>query len=190
MNTPDDLVELGRIGEPYGLKGWVNVLPSSEQPDVLLKAKQWWVSKLRNPEQLAARRVAQPKFEDLDFEPFRVLQSKVHADRLVAHFEGVEHRELALQFKGRRVYVSRSRFPSLPDNEVYWVDLLGCSVANLQGITLGVVRQVVDHGAHPILVVQGQGHTDVEHLIPFVPVYVQGVDVSAKHIQVDWQDDY
>ena len=40
MNVPDDLVELGRIGEPYGLKGWVNVLPSSEEPDVLLKSKQ------------------------------------------------------------------------------------------------------------------------------------------------------
>jgi len=189
MNVPDDLVELGRIGEPYGLKGWLNVLPSSEEPDVLLKSKQWWVSRLPPPKEGEARRVNQkPKPEELVFEPFRVLQSKVHSSRIVANLEGVEQPELAAQFKGRRVYVSRSRFPALPEGEFYWVDLVACTVINVQGQVLGVVDQVVDHGAHPILVLKDEA--GLEMLIPFVAAYVLKVDVAAKQIQADWQADY
>lgn len=188
MNVPDDLVELGRIGEPYGLKGWINVLPSSEEPDVLLKSKQWWVSRLPASEGAAVRRVAQPKFEDLVFEPFRVLQSKPHSSRIVAHLEGIEQPELAAQFKGRRVYVSRARFPAPAEGEYYWVDLVGCAVVNLEGKTLGSVIQVVDHGAHPILVVKGEAQEEM--LIPFVAAYVLNVDTRAKQIQADWQEDY
>lgn len=188
MNIPDDLVELGRIGEPYGLKGWVNVLPSSEEPDVLLKSKQWWVSRLPVTEGTAVRRVTQPKFEDLVFEQFRVLQSKPHSSRIIAHLEGIEQPELAAQFKGRRVYVSRARFPAPAEDEYYWVDLVGCSVVNLQGKTLGSVAQVVDHGAHPILVVRGEAPEEM--LIPFVAAYVLNVDTQARQIQADWQEDY
>ena len=188
MNVPDDLVELGRIGEPYGLKGWVNVVPSSEEPDVLLKSKQWWISRLANSEATAASRVSKPKPEDLVFESFRVLQSKPHADRVVAHLEGIEQRELAAQFKGRRVYVSRARFPAPAEGEYYWVDLVACQVVNLEEKALGSVVQVVDHGAHPILVVKGSSEQEI--LIPFVAAYVSNVDIQARLIKVDWQEDY
>ncbi|HEX4842948.1 MAG TPA: ribosome maturation factor RimM [Limnobacter sp.] len=193
-NKPDDLVELGRIGEPYGLKGWVNVLPSSEDPVVLLKAREWWISRLPAASGGAAARVAaRPRLDQLTFESFRILQVKTHADRLVAHLEGVEHRELAATFKGCRVHVSRARFPAPADGEYYWVDLVGCQVSNPQGHELGVVSQVVDHGAHPILVVKTPSQANVpggECLIPFVEAYVLKVDVLARQIVADWQLDY
>lgn len=188
MNIPEDLVELGRIGEPYGLKGWMNVLPSSEEPDVLLKSKQWWVSRLPVSETSAVRRNAPVKQEDLVFEPFRVLQSKAHSGRVIANLEGIEQPELAATFKGRRVYVSRARFPAPAEGEYYWVDLVGCTVVNLEGKNLGVVAQVVDHGAHPILVVNCNAEQDM--LIPFVAAYVLNVDMQARQIQADWQEDY
>jgi 16S rRNA processing protein RimM len=188
LDKPDDLIELGRIGEPYGLKGLVNILPSSDQPDVLLKVRQWWLSRIVPSADGVARKVGKPSPNDLTYESFRVLSAKAHADRLVAHLEGIEDRDLAAQFKGCRVYVSRSRFPALPEGEFYWVDLQGCAVRNLQGVDLGVVSQVIDHGAHPILVVQKPEAPEV--LIPFVAAYVSDVRVQERLIQVDWQEDY
>lgn len=192
-NKPDDLVELGRIGEPYGLKGWVNVLPSSDDPVVLLKAREWWLSRFPAQVSGAAGRVARPKPEQLVYEPFRILQVKVHADRLVAHLEGVEHRELAATFKGCRVHVSRTRFPPPAEGEYYWVDLVGCQVHNPQGELLGEVSQVVDHGAHPILVLKTPAQAEIpggECMIPFVDAYVLNVDTAARQILADWQLDY
>lgn len=187
MSKPDDLVELGRITGAYGLKGWVSVQPSSPEPEVLLKAKQWWISRLRPVEAGPAARLRKPSDADLIFEDFRILQVKTHADRLVAHLEGIETRELAEKFKSCRVYVSRARFPAPQAGEFYWVDLIGCRVVNLQGHCLGEVGNVVDHGAHPILEVEGGQQA---HLIPFVGVYVIEVDLAARQITVDWQEDY
>lgn len=189
VDAPDDLIELGRVGEPYGLKGHVNVLPSSDQPEVLLKTKQWWVSRLRESDGGALGRVKaqKPTADQIVLEPMRVMSAKVHADRIVAYLEGVEDRDVAARFKGGRIYVSRSRFPVLPQGEYYWIDLIGCSVENLQGESLGVVDQVTDHGAHAILsVLEGE----LNHLIPFVQAYVPEVDLARRRIVVDWQRDY
>ena len=65
---------------------------------------------------------------------------------------------------------------------------MGCAVTNVEGKTLGSVVQVVDHGAHPILVVKGDAEQEI--LIPFVAAYVLSVDTQAREIQADWQEDY
>ena len=188
MNTPDDLIELGKIGEPYGLGGWVNVFASSDDPHVLLNTRSWWVSSLLDP--AVARVRGQVHAEHLRFEPFKVLGVKNHAGHLVAHLEGIEQREVAATFKGRRIYVSRARFPQAGEDEVYWADLIGCTVENLQDQALGVVIDVVDHGAHPILVVKDEAKPELEHLIPFVKACVPDVYIDQKLVRVDWQEDF
>lgn len=190
MTPPDDLVELGRINEPYGLKGWVNVFPDTEDPAVLLKASSWWISRLRaQGADSGAVRKAFIAPDDLEFELFRVLAVKRHAGHLVAHLEGIESRELAQSMKGRRVYVPRSRFPKAEDGEYYWVDLIGCAVTSTLGNALGVVKEVIDHGAHAILVVTRADRKD-DLLIPFVQAYVPEVTLTEKRIVADWEDDY
>ncbi len=159
MNPPDDLIELGHILGAYGLRGWVTIAPESGDPMVLKKTKKWWISRL--PELTASGAagvvVKRPQTinpNDLIFEDFEVIESKMHSGKLVAHLQGVESRDLAEKFKGRRIYVSRSRFPQAAKDEYYWVDLVGCKVVNLQGVVLGDVTQVTDHGAHAILAVK------------------------------------
>ena len=181
MTHPDDLVELGKITGAYGLKGWVTVVPASVEPEVLLRCKQWWLSELVDGKKAGVS--GQSTRQTIRYREFEALQVKPHADRLVAHLLGIESRDLAETLKGARVYVSRAKFPPPASDEYYWVDLEGCSVVNLQGIALGVVSQVVDHGAHPILHVGTQ-------LIPFVPAFIKDVHVEHKQITVDWQGDY
>lgn len=185
MSHPEDLVELGKITGAYGLKGWVTVAPASNDPDVLLKCRQWWISAIASDSASQAGPAAKLKArsQNIVYKNFEVIQVKPHSDRLVAHLMGVESRELAETFKGGRVYVSRSKFPKPQPDEYYWIDLEGCRVVNNQGVDLGVVEQVVDHGAHPILSVG-------PHLIPFVQAFVLDVDVSNQLITVDWQEDY
>jgi 16S rRNA processing protein RimM len=152
MNPPDDLIELGRILGAYGLRGWVTIAPESGDPLVLKKTKKWWISRLPEvPPHVGKPKAVNP--EDLIFEDFEVIESKMHSGKLVAHLQGVESRDLAEKFKGRRIYVPRSRFPQAGKDEYYWVDLVGCRVVNLQGVTLGDVSAVTDHGAHAILAV-------------------------------------
>jgi 16S rRNA processing protein RimM len=83
----------------------------------------------------------------------------------------------------------------LADDEFYWVDLIGLSVENLQGEHLGLVRDLMDNGAHPILCVTAPENQSVEkstreYLIPFVDHFIRTVDQKARKITVDWGLDY
>ena len=122
------------------------------------------------------------------------MQAKGHGEDVVALLMGMAGRDAAEALKGATVHVRRSHFPLLSDNEFYWVDLIGLVVENLQGEPIGVVSNLMDTGAHPILRVTpavSPGQPDQkELLIPFVDQFVKTVDQQAKRITVDWQADY
>ena len=175
MPIPDDLVLVGHVTGAYGIQGWVRIRPYSSDGDALLSAKTWWLDK--------------PELHDIE-----MLQSKLHNDEVVARLMGVSGREAAEALKGATVQIRRSHFPALDNDEFYWVDLIGLAVVNERGEHLGVVGDLMDNGAHPILrveqpVAEGQKPAP-ELLIPFVDQFVKTVDQAARLITVDWEADY
>ena len=40
---PSDAIEVGRIGDAWGVKGWFKVLPHSAQPQALFAARRWYL---------------------------------------------------------------------------------------------------------------------------------------------------
>jgi 16S rRNA processing protein RimM len=107
---------------------------------------------------------------------------------------GVADRDAAESLKGATVHIRRSHFPALDNNEFYWVDLVGLKVENLRGEVLGRVSELMDNGAHPILVVQaaaeGGDGKPKQWLIPFVEHLVPTVDMAGGRIVADWELDY
>ncbi len=175
VKVPADLVLVGYVSGAYGLQGWIKVTPFSSVADALLSAKVWWVDK--------------PDLRDVD-----VMQVKLHSGDVVAQIMGVAGREGAEALKGASVHVPRSHFPALADGEFYWVDLIGLTVENLQGEPLGVVHDMMENGAHPILRVSsvatpGQVQAP-EILIPFVDQFIKTVDQQNNTVIVDWGLDY
>jgi 16S rRNA processing protein RimM len=183
--TPDDLVEIGSIGEAYGIKGWVRVFAHAQPGhggDALLAAKRWWLVKGQGAQ--AERRA------------YRIVQSRLHSGTVVAQLEGVADRDSAEAMRGQRVWVSRKSFPALPEGEYYWVDLQGVAVVNPSGQALGQVADLIDNGAHTVLRVEfatvnrhGEPSTS-ERMIPFVDAYVQRVDLAARQIVADWNPEW
>ena len=175
MPIPDDLVLVGHVTGAYGIQGWVRIRPYSSDGDALLSAKTWWLDK--------------PELHDIE-----MLQSKLHNDEVVARLMGVSGREAAEALKGATVQIRRSHFPALDNDEFYWVDLIGLAVVNERGEHLGVVGDLMDNGAHPILRVEqpvAEGEKPApELLIPFVDQFVKTVDQAARLITVDWEADY
>jgi 16S rRNA processing protein RimM len=177
ITIPEDLVLVGYVSGAYGIQGWVRIKPYSSDADALLHAKTWWINK--------------PDLHDVE-----MMQAKSHSGDVVARLTGVADRNAAEALKGATVQIARSRFPALSDGEFYWVDLIGSEVENLEGQRLGVVKDLMDNGAHPILrVAQDQEPENAdnavsEHLIPFVDHFVKAVDQVAKKITVDWGLDY
>lgn len=185
---PADAVELGRIQDAWGIKGWVRIHPHSADTEALFASTLWY---LQPPEARFARGFS--AFEGCV--AVRVAELKAHTDGLVAQLEGIGDRNAAEALKGCRISLPRSAFPEPAEGEYYWVDLIGLDVVNREGEPMGVVRDLMRTGPTDVLVLEYTDTVDgepqsAERLIPFVDAYVDGVDRVARRITVDWQRDY
>jgi 16S rRNA processing protein RimM len=177
---PADAIEVGRIADAWGIKGWFRVQPYSSTPEALFSSKRWFIQSPATTGPLAGKvfRLA-------------IVQSKDHSDSIVATAQDVPDRTAAEMLKGARVFVARSSFPSTVEDEYYWVDLIGLAVVNREGVALGTVRELMSTGPQTVLVMdyEVEGKTE-ERMIPFVSVFIDKVDLAGKLITVDWQADY
>lgn len=186
---PGDAIEVGRILDAWGVKGWLKILPHSTDPEALFSATSWF---LQAPD---------PKFRP-GFSAFsgtvsvQVDDVKTHSDSVVAKIVGLDDRTAAEALRGARIFLPRSGFPASSKDEYYWVDLIGLDVVNREGVALGCVRDLMATGPQSVLCVeytssqQDGTSTSHERMIPFVSAYVDVVDIVGKRITVDWQPDY
>jgi 16S rRNA processing protein RimM len=116
--------------------------------------------------------------------------ARMHSGALLAELAGIATREDALSLRGGDIGVPRASLPAVKEGEIYWADLVGLDVVNAEGVALGTVCGVVEHGAHPLLRVTKSEVAAPERLIPYVPGIVVGVDLEARRIDVDWGEDF
>lgn len=177
---PADAVEVGRIADAWGVKGWFKVLSHSANPEALFSSKQWFLL----PTERGAR-----TFDGTA--RLAIKQAKEHSDTVVATAHGVDDRTAAEALRGARVFVSRANFPAAKTDEYYWVDLIGLDVINRENEPMGTVKELLSTGPQTVLVLEyQQDGKAMERMIPFVSQYVDDVDLKARHIRVDWQADY
>lgn len=176
--APADGVEVGRVADAWGVKGWIKVHPHSSAPEALFSCRRWVLLPAGAPEGGAGYLL-------------RIVEAREHGAAVVARAEGIDDRDLALALRGARVVVPRSSFPTPVADEFYWVDLIGLEVVNREGVALGAVAELMANGPQTVMVLRNEeGGTHRERLIPFVKAFVDEVDLAARRIRVDWQPDY
>ncbi len=177
---PADAVEVGRIADAWGIKGWFKVLPHSADPEALFSSKRWFLQ----PSEKGAKTFSGTVL-------LRIVTAKEHSDSIVAQAHEVDDRTAAEALRGARIFVPRSSFPTAGADEFYWVDLMGLEVVNREGLALGRVTELLSTGPQTVLVIgyEEEGKAR-ERMIPFVSAYVDAVDVPGGRITVDWQPDY
>jgi 16S rRNA processing protein RimM len=180
VDLPPDAIEVGRIADAWGVKGWFKVLSHSASPEALFSSKRWFLQ----PTERGAKTFSGTAL-------LRVRETKEHSGNIVASAHEIDDRTAAEALKGARIFVPRSSFPTADKDEYYWVDLIGLQVVNREGQALGEVRELMSTGPQTVLVlaceVDGKPQ---ERLIPFVSAYVDSVDLPGRLIIVDWQADY
>jgi 16S rRNA processing protein RimM len=162
-----DWLELGRIGSPYGIKGWVHVQSFTDPPERLLKYRDWTLQLTH----------AEPA-------PMRVAEGRMQGAGLVARLEGIDDRDRAALLNGATIRVERSSLPKLRKREFYQADLIGLAVSNVEGAALGTVAHFVDTPGGTVMVVQAAAGN--EHWVPATREHLKKVDIAAGQVTVDW----
>lgn len=171
------MIVLGRITAPYGVKGWLRLHPFGDDPDRWREIKHWWLGS-----------------DEQDFSGWRAyaLQAmRLQGNSWVVKLTGVDDRNGAEALVGTYVGAPRSALPATEPDEFYWADLVGLAVVNETQETLGRVIELIESGAHTVMVVrEGEGKAAQQRLLPFVGQVVKHVDVPAGVIRVDWHKDW
>jgi 16S rRNA processing protein RimM len=162
-------IVIGRIGGPFGVKGWVKLLSWSEPREQIIGYSPWLVQ------------------AGGQWREWRVAEGHAHGKGVIARLEGVTDREQAAALMGADIAVWRSQLGETKPGEYYWADLIGLDVQLADGRSLGRVDSMMATGSNDVLVVEGER----QRLVPFINGQViKRVDLAAGVIQVDWDPDF
>ena len=163
----DDLLVVGRIGKPQGIRGEVTLQVRTDDPDTRFAAG-------------AVLHTGPPERG-----PLTVAAARWQNGRLVVAFEGVPDRSAAEQLRETVLQVDARTLPPPEDEDEFHDHVLrGMTAELVDGSALGEVADVL-HLPHGDVLVLRRRDTGAEVLVPFVKAMVPVVDVAARRLQVD-----
>lgn len=166
-NASDELIEVGKIVAPHGVRGDLRILPNTERPEIFKKLKRLF----------------------LDGKSVRLLSARPHKNIYILHIEGMDDRNGAELLVGKTVSVPRSEFPEQPDGTHYYFELIGLAAVTEDGSPVGTVAEIIQTGANDVYVIRPAEGKDI--LLPAIPDCVLSVDPAAGRMTVrlqEWDD--
>ena len=174
QNVPSSsIVVVGKLGRPYGVRGWQVLHSFTEPADNLFAYSPWYIQLTPNA----------------SWTPVTSSESKPHKDAYVTQINDIADRDEAQLLTGALIGVARDSIPDPEQDEYFWHDLIGSEVSNEQGDVLGQVTELMETGAHAILSIKGKD-SKRDLLVPFTEEYVLSVDAEQKQLIVNWQVDW
>ncbi|WP_241607843.1 ribosome maturation factor RimM [Rosenbergiella australiborealis] len=169
---PANPLVLGKLGAPYGIRGWLKVFSSTENAESIFDYQPWFIHHAG-------------KWQLIELESWRH-----HNQDLIIKVKGIDDRDAAAQLTNAEISVNAADLPALDNGDYYWKDLMGCKVVNLQGYEMGKVIDLMETGSNDVLVVKANlkdAFGAKERLIPFLDEQViRKVDLATSTIEVDW----
>lgn len=171
MSLASDTIVIGKIGAPYGVKGWVKITTYTDEIQGVFDYSPWLLGN--------------------DNKPYTVDHWKTHGKGVVAKLVGVESRDDAESIKNLDISINAEMLPELADDDYYWRDLVGMQVITEGGYNLGTVKELFETGANDVMLVKAKANDafgQKERMLPFLREQViKVVDMQAKTITVDWE---
>jgi 16S rRNA processing protein RimM len=163
-----DLLVVGRIGKPQGIKGEVTVQVRTDDPDSRFAAGQVLLT------------------EPVERGPLTVAASRWQNGRLVVAFDGVHDRNDAERLRETLLQVDARTLPPPEDEDEFHDHVLrGMAAVLVGGAPLGEVVDVLHLPHGDVLVVRRSDGPSNELLVPFVKAMVPVVDVAGRRLEVD-----
>ena len=163
-NDNSELICVGAIAGAFGVRGEVRLKSFCAQPEDI--------------------ETYSPLTTEDGSQSFTVSINRPINTGFAAILSGVKTKEDADALRGTRLFAPRDRLPSLPDDEFYHADLIGLTVVDTGGETLGKVIMVLNHGAGDLLEIKPENGGETV-LLPFTLANVPTVDLGVGRIVAD-----
>jgi 16S rRNA processing protein RimM len=160
-------VDIGRVIGLHGVRGKVKVAAFSGDPSGVLAAKTLRLS--------GGRGTAPGVIGD-----YKVATAQRAGGCAVFALSGIDNVEAAEPLVKAVVSVRYEELPSLPEDEFYWIDAVGCLVVDEAGDPLGEVVAVEPGAVYDFLVVRRPGGED--GYLPVAAAFLRKVDTAGRRM--------
>lgn len=167
---PEHLV-VGHITKAHGTRGELLVWPLTDRPEAVFAEGN--------------ALVVGDEDGELGDDPIGVIveRSRPFKKGLLVKLADAEDRDAVAELIGRYLLIDAAVAEPLAEGEVFYHQLLGMRVEQVDGTLVGTVREVYENSPHDLLEVDGaEGR---RHLVPFAEHLVVLVDVAARRLVID-----
>ncbi|OAN49689.1 16S rRNA processing protein RimM [Chloroflexus islandicus] len=160
----DDLLYIGALGAPFGVRGQIKLHSISSHPEYLIRhLRTVFIGPKRIPHQVTRLFLHKPGL-------------------LIIQLQSVTDRDAAADLRGAEVYIAAADAAPLAADEFFYHDLIGLQAVTETGDAIGEVREILETGAGEIAVIARNGRPDA--LVPMVRDFIIAIDLVGRQLVI------
>ena len=158
------LLEIGQIVNSYGIKGFLKVVPYTDNITRFDSLKTIYIEKNK-------------KLEEMQIE-----EVKYHNNLVLLKLKGIDDINDTLEYKNCYIKIDRKDAVELPKNSYFIVDLIGLEVYTEEGTLIGTLVDVFPTGSNDVYVVKDELGKQI--LLPAIGDVIKDVQLENKKMIV------
>lgn len=162
----NDLITIGKIVAPHGVRGDVRILPLTDFPDRFYELKAAFVD---------------------DFGQLKLESAKQHKKFVLLKFAGFDSMNDAERLRNKLIKIRHEDVVKLPEGQYYIFDIIGLNVFTEDGELLGIITDVLQPGSNDVYVIELQDKSEL--LIPAIKEVVKKIEIANKQMIVKLQEE-
>ena len=163
MEPVDDLINVGRINRPHGIKGEIELSVLTDYPQRFKPEASFLLS---------------PPVDDLDVVNVENVKSKKNV--LILKLKEINGRDGAERLRGHNLAIRDEDLMNLSSDSFWHFELIGLRVTTVDGRELGVIKEILSGQGHDIFVVRNSK----EYLIPAVKKVIKDVQIEEGQMVI------
>lgn len=159
-----NLLEIGQIVNSYGIKGFLKVVPYTDDITRYSNLKEIYIEKNK-------------KLEKKEIE-----EVKYHKNLVLLKLKGIDDINETLKYKNCYIKIDRKDAVDLPENSYFIVDLIEIEVYTEENKYLGKIIDIFPTGSNDVYVVKDELGKQI--LLPAIGEVIKNVDIENKKMIV------
>lgn len=160
-----DLILIGRVSKPHGIKGGVRAISYADGPDIFREIPHIYL-----------------KNKDESIRPLEISSVSTAKGVVILGFNDIKCIDSAKDIQGCELYIERSFLPLPSEDEYYHIDLIGLDVITTDGLLIGKICEVMQTGGNDVFVVKKDKQ---EHLIPAIKEVIREIDIPGGKVLIE-----
>ena len=155
-----DIIKLGKITAPQGIKGEVRVYPYTDKPT----------------------RFSEIEAVLLNGHRCRIEKARYMKNMAILKLEGIDDRNAAEAMRNRELLLPREELWKQPEDTYFVDDLVGCAVVSEDGAPVGTLKTIHSRPAQDLYEIEKEDGSSF--LLPAVKEFIKDVKTDEKIIVI------